>query len=94
MDQFSKPPNDPVGAIGYEQIFEFWERLLDVGESRSLTDEDFSKMQNSVRALLTARERGFFNEPFDPSLSPAAVQANTAARLQKILMNRHGYKAF
>jgi hypothetical protein len=91
----SKTPDDPEAGRGYQEIYRSWKRLYDVGESEPgcLTTHEFLDLLGEVVQYLTPRERDFFERKLDgPGHIPAFVQAKTTARLNVILMDRHGFK--
>lgn len=63
-------------------------------EGRDISPAVFADWTAKVRALLDPRELRFFDEPFEPSVEnvPQNKQAKTGARVDKILMDRRGYK--
>ena len=90
----SQLPSQPEDTKGYDQIYKVWKRLSDAFETGDqLSDADFRSELSSVRPVLRQREARFLDEAHEAAIAniPEAVQAKTQARLQIILMDRHGY---
>ncbi|UGY21828.1 hypothetical protein HU675_0027885 [Bradyrhizobium septentrionale] len=90
----SQLPSDPEDAKGYDQIYRAWKRLSDTFENGGqLQDAEFQSEVQSLIASLRPREISFMGEPYEASIAhiPEAVQAKAQGRLQKILMDRHGF---
>jgi len=90
----SQVPSDTIAADGNPAIYEVWNHLATTFERGGEVDPvRFDSMMRGLRSVLMPRETALLDEPFDPSIAKifAAVQAQTQARLQKILMDRKGY---
>ncbi|NYD91636.1 hypothetical protein HD841_003452 [Sphingomonas melonis] len=88
----SVPPEDPVEAEGYVELYRHLQQLFAALGGRRLSEEDFAKWDADVKKLLRASELPRYEKPLRPHipLSSDTIQYARNFHLTKILWARKG----
>ena len=92
IDLAQAPTNE--GLANYFTLYRLWKSVSDAFHTaKDIPTVEFSHWVFEVQSHLAGDELAFFSTPIDPvPASRDVLQAKTALRLHKILLNRHVYR--